>query len=93
MRSFGLDFHVIEDAVKVSFIVDGSPAASTGLQPGDQILAINGRSLVSLDASTVQARCDLIFWLADLDTLEQWDIRAMVKGIQTRNRASVSAVY
>jgi len=80
VRSFGLDFHVIEDAVKVSFIVDGSPAASAGLQPGDQILAINGRSLASLDASTVQARCDLFFWLADLDTLEQWDIQAMVKG-------------
>jgi regulator of sigma E protease len=43
-------------SAEVLAVVDGTPAAAAGLQPGDRIVAVNGRSVGSFDAASHRIR-------------------------------------
>ncbi|MDD4098786.1 MAG: site-2 protease family protein, partial [Lentisphaeria bacterium] len=47
MENLGLPFFVARNPVTLGGIIPGSPAAAAGLLVGDQLLAINGRSVLS----------------------------------------------
>ncbi|HXU44143.1 MAG TPA: trypsin-like peptidase domain-containing protein [Thermoanaerobaculia bacterium] len=46
----GLTVELERDQVMVARVAGGSPAAKTGLRPGDTVLSVNGRDLKSLEA-------------------------------------------
>ncbi len=47
----GIEFNQIRDTVTVAYLMPNSPGVKAGLMTGDQLLAVNGRSLVGANLS------------------------------------------
>ena len=52
----GIRFRRIGPQVRISDVVAGTPAATAGLQKGDTLLTINGRSIARLDVGQIRDR-------------------------------------
>jgi carboxyl-terminal processing protease len=48
----GIQFHIQNDTIRVETVVKGGPSAKAGLQSGDRILRINGKSFVGKRITT-----------------------------------------
>jgi carboxyl-terminal processing protease len=48
----GIQFEIIQDTLSVISILDNSPAATSNLKPGDQIMAINGQTVFGKNLTT-----------------------------------------
>lgn len=48
----GIQFEIIQDTLSVISVIENTPAAASQLKPGDQILAINGQSVVGKNLTT-----------------------------------------
>lgn len=52
----GIQFDIIQDTLSVISILESSPAASSDLRPGDQLLAINDQSIVGKEWTSDKIR-------------------------------------
>src|SRR5512145_2334027 len=52
----GLRLEEVEGAATVLMVAPGSPAAKSGVLPGDRVLALNDTSVAGLDMATIELR-------------------------------------
>lgn len=58
----GYAVSIVNGAVSVTQLFEGTAAAQAGLRLGDRVVSVNGRSLQALEPGAV---CEVTFWLAD----------------------------
>jgi carboxyl-terminal processing protease len=56
LATVGVQLEEVEGAATILAVYPGSPAAKSGVLPGDRVLALNDTSVAGLDMSTIQLR-------------------------------------
>jgi carboxyl-terminal processing protease len=46
-EGIGIEFHLQQDSIMIVSVISGGPSESVGLQPGDRIVKVNGKSVVN----------------------------------------------
>lgn len=78
----GYSLAFIGDDVRVVQLFDGSGAAGAGLQLGDRVSAVSGRSLVVSDDNT---KCAIVNWLFDsFDAVQAAELEIIRDGVTSR---------
>lgn len=55
-QGIGVEFNMIRDTVNVTYVINGGPSDKAGIQIGDQLIKVNGQSLVGKEMSTSKIR-------------------------------------